>query len=75
MIKKISLQNIVTYRNYVEIKPKKINFIYGSHESTSVTSNKIVIIDDPISSLDSNVFNIIFVFNLPPIYDIPLLII
>ncbi|HGW3337472.1 AAA family ATPase [Staphylococcus aureus] len=59
MIKKISLQNIATYRNYVEIKPKKINFIYGSHESTSVTSNKIVIIDDPISSLDSNVLFIV----------------
>ena len=29
--------------------------VYGSHESTGVTSNKIIVIDDPISSLDSNV--------------------
>ncbi|HDK9112801.1 TPA: AAA family ATPase [Staphylococcus aureus] len=33
--------------------------VYGSHESTSLTSNKIVIIDDPISSLDSNVLFIV----------------
>ncbi|MFV2286076.1 AAA family ATPase, partial [Escherichia coli] len=33
--------------------------VYGSHESTSLTSNKIVIIGDPISSLDSNVLFIV----------------
>jgi len=33
--------------------------VYGSHESTGVTSNKIIVIDDPISSLDSNVLFIV----------------
>ncbi|EZY10102.1 AAA family ATPase [Staphylococcus aureus] len=42
MIKKISLQNIATYRNYVEIKPKKINFIYGSNGSGKTTISNLI---------------------------------
>ncbi|MGW7977048.1 AAA family ATPase [Staphylococcus xylosus] len=33
--------------------------VYGSHKKTGITSNKIVVIDDPISSLDSNVLFIV----------------
>lgn len=33
--------------------------VYGSHKNTGITSNKIVVIDDPISSLDSNVLFIV----------------
>lgn len=29
--------------------------VYGSQERTGITSNKIIVIDDPISSLDSNI--------------------
>lgn len=42
MIKKISLQNIATYSNYVEIKPKKINFIYGSNGSGKTTISNLI---------------------------------
>ncbi|GBX03155.1 AAA family ATPase [Staphylococcus aureus] len=42
MINKISLQNIATYRNYVEIKPKKINFIYGSNGSGKTTISNLI---------------------------------
>ncbi len=42
MIKKISLQNIATYRNYVEINPKKINFIYGSNGSGKTTISNLI---------------------------------
>lgn len=33
--------------------------VYGSQENTGITLNKIVVIDDPISSLDSNVLFIV----------------
>ena len=33
--------------------------VYGSQEKTGITSNKIIVIDDPISSLDSNVLFIV----------------
>ncbi|WP_205408912.1 AAA family ATPase [Listeria goaensis] len=33
--------------------------VYGSHEQTGITQNKIIVIDDPISSLDSNVLFIV----------------
>lgn len=33
--------------------------IYGSQDKTGITSNKIIVIDDPISSLDSNVLFIV----------------
>jgi len=33
--------------------------IYGSQEKTGITSDKIIVIDDPISSLDSNVLFIV----------------
>ncbi|EOD5839637.1 AAA family ATPase [Listeria monocytogenes] len=35
------------------------HLIYGSHEQTGILKNKIIVIDDPISSLDSNVLFII----------------
>lgn len=33
--------------------------VYGSQEKTGITNNKVVVIDDPISSLDSNVLFIV----------------
>nr|WP_286313360.1 AAA family ATPase [Mammaliicoccus lentus] len=42
MIKKISLQNIATYSNYVEINPKKVNFIYGSNGSGKTTISNLI---------------------------------
>lgn len=33
--------------------------VYGSQEKTGITTNKVVVIDDPISSLDSNVLFIV----------------
>lgn len=35
------------------------HLVYGSQEKTGITSEKIVVIDDPISSLDSNVLFIV----------------
>ncbi|EKR8711455.1 AAA family ATPase [Listeria booriae] len=35
------------------------HLIYGSHDKTGIFKNKIIVIDDPISSLDSNVLFII----------------
>ena len=35
------------------------NFIYGSKKSTGIGKNKVIVIDDPISSLDSNVLFIV----------------
>lgn len=35
------------------------HLVYGSHDKTGIALNKVVVIDDPISSLDSNVLFII----------------
>lgn len=35
------------------------HLVYGSQEKTGITSEKIIVIDDPISSLDSNVLFIV----------------
>lgn len=35
------------------------HLVYGSHEKIGISSDKVVVIDDPISSLDSNVLFII----------------
>ena len=42
MIQNIKIHNIATYTNLVEIKPKKLNFLYGSNGSGKTTISKLL---------------------------------
>ncbi|RIM79868.1 ATP-binding cassette domain-containing protein, partial [Staphylococcus xylosus] len=42
MIKRILIHNIATYKNPVEIYPKKLNFIYGSNGSGKTTISNLI---------------------------------
>ena len=42
MITKIEIENAASYKNKVEIRPKKINFIYGSNGSGKTTISRLL---------------------------------
>lgn len=42
MIESVKIHNVATYKNLVEIKPKKLNFIYGSNGSGKTTISKVL---------------------------------
>ena len=42
LIQNIKIHNIATYTNLVEIKPKKLNFLYGSNGSGKTTISKLL---------------------------------
>lgn len=42
LIENIKIHNVATYSNLVEIKPKRLNFIYGSNGSGKTTISKLL---------------------------------